>query len=130
MARAYILNWAGGVSRFYWYAWDNRGAKVRMTEDDEATPTPTARAYAELQKWMVGARMDSIEQHDGTWLCQLSRGVVKSFILWNPDHSTTVDLPKSADVKTIRKLSGERSNFTGMKVDVGPTPILLEKLVH
>ena len=130
MARAYILNWAGGVSRFYWYAWDNRGAKVRMTEDDEATATPTARAYAELQKWLVGARMDSIKQGDGTWLCQLSRDGVKSFILWNPDHGTTVDLPKSADVNTIRKLSGDRSNFTGTKVEVGPTPILLEKLVH
>lgn len=127
LSRAYILNWADGVTRFYWYAWDNQGARVRLTEDDEATSTPTARAYAELQKWMVGARMDSVKQDGGTWICQLSRDRANSWILWNPDHDTKFDLPKSSDVNMIRKLSGDRAIFTGNKVVVGPTPILLEK---
>jgi hypothetical protein len=123
-----VLNWAGGVSRFYWYAWDNQGARVRMTEDDEATMTPTARAYAELQKWMVGARMDSASHDGGTWACQVSRDRATSWIVWNPDRNTSFDRPK--DVDTIRKLSGDQSAITGNKIEIGPTPVLLERSGH
>jgi hypothetical protein len=126
MARAYILNWAAGVSRFYWYAWDNQGARVRMTEDDEATTTPTARAYTELQHWLVGARMDSVKQKDGTWICQMSRENTKFWIVWNPSRNTKFDLPKSSRANTIRKLSGDRAGVAGDQIDVGPAPVLLE----
>ena len=130
MARAYILNWADGVSRFYWYAWDNQGARVRMTEDDEATSTPTARAYAELQRWMVGARMDSVKKDDATWICQLSRDGMNSWILWNPDHNTRFDVPRAWGVGTVRRLSGDSASFSGGKIEVGTTPILVEKSAH
>jgi hypothetical protein len=125
MARAYILNWGDGVSRFYWYAWDNQGARVRMTEDDEATATPTARAYAELQKWLVGAHMDALTQDNGAWICRLSRGGATSWIVWNPDRNVDFDRPK--DVDTIRKLSGDRTGITGNRIEIGATPVLLEK---
>ena len=128
VARAYILNWADGVSRFYWYAWDNRGARVRMTDDDEATPTPTARAYVELQKWMVGAHMNSIRQDRGTWICQLSRDGRNSWIVWNPDRKADFDRPKGAD--TIRTLSGDAAGISGNRIEVGSTPILVDKPVH
>ena len=128
LARAYVLNWADGVSRFYWYAWDNQGARVRMTEDDEATITPTAHAYAELQKWMVGARMDSVRQDGGTWVCQLSRDGATSWIVWNADHNANFDRPK--DIDTVRKLSGDRTAITGSRIEIGATPVLLEKAAH
>jgi hypothetical protein len=127
MARAYILNWAAGVTRFYWYAWDNQGARVRMTEDDEATSTPTARAYAELQRWMVGARMDSVKKDDGTWICQLSRDGASSWILWNPNHNTKFEVPKAWNASSVRRLSGDSADYPGGKIEVGPTPILVEK---
>jgi hypothetical protein len=130
VARAYILNWAGGVSRFYWYAWDNQGARVRMTESDEATATSTARAYAELQQWLIGARMESVERRGGAWVCQLSRDGVASWIIWNPDRKTAFDLPGSFDADDVRKLSGVTAKFSGRRVDIGPEPILLEKSVH
>jgi len=125
VARAYILNWADGVSRFYWYAWDNQGARVRMTEDDEATSTPSAKAYAELQKWMVGARMDSVRQDRGTWICQLSRGSSNSWIVWNPDGKAEIERPKEAC--TIRKLSGESIGISGNRIEIGPTPVLVDR---
>jgi hypothetical protein len=123
-----VLNWAGGVSRFYWYAWDNQGVRVRMTESDEATSTPTAKAYAELQKWMVDARMESLRQDHGTWICQLSRGGAASFIVWNPDHK--IDFERPRDVDTIRRLSGESTAISGNKVEIGPTPVLLDRATH
>jgi hypothetical protein len=128
VARAYVLNWADGVSRFYWYAWDNQGARVRMTEADEATSTATARAYAEIQKWMVGARMESITEDRGTWICQLSRDGAISFIVWNPERKVDFDRPK--DVNTVHKLTGESAGISGNKVEISSTPVLLDRSTH
>jgi len=127
MARAYILNWADGVSRFYWYAWDNGGARVRMTADDEATATPAAHAYAELQRWLIGARMQSVKQDGDTWICQLNRKNADSWILWNSERTTKFEVPKSWDVNTLRTLSSSRTSFADGKVEIGPTPVLLER---
>ncbi|MBK9091287.1 MAG: hypothetical protein IPM84_00570 [Anaerolineae bacterium] len=41
--RAYLLNWAGGVSRFYFYAWDNHTAtNIELTAADNTTLTAPA----------------------------------------------------------------------------------------
>jgi hypothetical protein len=59
LARAFILNWATGVQRFYWYAWDNHGwASLETTEPDSRTLTPAGQAYGVIQNWLVGARLD------------------------------------------------------------------------
>jgi Glycosyl hydrolases family 39 len=126
MARAYVLNWAAGVSRFYWYAWDQQNARVRMTEDDESTLTATARAYTELAKWMIGARMSSFKEDDGAWVCQLDRDGSSSWILWS-NHNSKFDVPKSWGATSARRLSGDTSSFPGGKIEVGTVPILLEK---
>lgn len=101
---------------------------MRMTEDDEATSTPTAKAYAELQDWMVGARMDSIRQDRGTWICQLNRDGRNTWVVWNPDRKSEFNRPKGDD--TIRTLSGETSRISGNRIEVGPTPVLVEKSAH
>ena len=128
-ARAYILNWAAGVKRFYWYAWDDDGGdSVPFTEEDEATTTISAHAYAEVQKWLIGARMDSCERDDsGSLVCKVTRESSGSaWILWNEDHSSKFDVPKSWQIQNCAKLSGERSPCGAGSVDVGEIPILLE----
>jgi hypothetical protein len=58
VARAYILNWAGGVDRFFWYAWDNQDwVSLHLTGPDSKTPTAAAKSYAQVESWLVGARM-------------------------------------------------------------------------
>jgi len=76
----------------------------------------------------VGARMDSVRQDGGTWVCQLSRDGANSWIVWNPDRNVDFDRPK--DVDTIRKLSGDRTGITGNRIEIGATPVLLEKAAH
>jgi hypothetical protein len=127
MARAYLLNWAAGVTRFYWYAWDQQNARVRMTESDESTSTPTARAYTELVHWMVGARMVSARQDGDVWICQLDRDGSNSYVLWNAGRNKNFEVPKSWGVTSARRLSGDASAFSGGKIEVGSVPILLEK---
>jgi hypothetical protein len=128
-ARAYILNWAAGVDRFYWYAWDDDGHDViPFTEEDQATITNSARAYGEIQKWLVGARMESCErQADENWVCKLTRESGRSaWILWNEEHGAKFDVPKSWEVTTLTKLSGEQSPWSASKIDLGELPIMLE----
>jgi len=128
-ARAYILNWAAGVQRYYWYAWDDDGAdSVPFTEEDESTITASARAYAEVQKWLVGSRMQSCESDASkNWVCKLTRDSgANAWILWNEDRTTKYDIPKTWAVQRATKLSGEESAWTGTQVDLSELPIMLQ----
>jgi hypothetical protein len=128
-ARAYILNWAAGVQRFYWYAWDDDGGdSVPFTEEDESTITSSARAYAQVQKWLIGATMLScIRDPSGSWVSQLKLESGRSaWILWNEDQSSKFDVPKDWHVERLDKLSGEQSAWAGVQIDVNELPIMLE----
>jgi hypothetical protein len=133
-ARAYILNWAAGVQRFYWYAWDDDGHdSIPFTEEDQATATRSAYAYGEVQNWMVGSRLESCErQGDDNWVCTLTRGSGNAaWIMWNERHSAKFNVPKSWGVTNLTKLSGEKSAWTGNTIDVSELPVLLEaQAVH
>jgi len=127
VARSYILNWALGINRFYWYAWDDAHMSVRLTENDQATPGAGGHAYGQIEKWLVGARMDSLrQQNDGSYVCQLSRDGRKSWIVWNPERNSRLDVPKDWNVTSVQKLSGDRSGFSGNNVQIDSSPELLE----
>ena len=128
-ARAYILNWAAGVQRFYWYAWDDDGGdSIPFTEEDERTVTISARAYGEVQKWLIGARMESCEKDAaGNWVARLTEESGRNaWILWNEDHSTKFDLPKAWAVEQLTKLSGEQSGWSGNQIELSELPVMLE----
>lgn len=128
VARVYILNWDGGVRRFYWYSWDNRGTSVPMVEDDRTTLTAAAKAYAETYNWLVGARMSPCETNgDKTWTCKLSRDRgYTGWIVWNPERELTFELPEDWEVKQVRNLKGEKRNLDENKINIGSAPLLLE----
>ncbi len=128
-ARAYILNWAAGVQRFYWYAWDDDGGdSIPFTNEDESTATISANAYAEVQKWLIGSSMNSCESDDnGTWVCKLTRESSSSaWILWNENQNSKFDVPKSWQIQTCTRLSGERSACGAESIDIGEIPLLLD----
>jgi hypothetical protein len=128
-ARAYFINWASGVQRFYWYAWDDDGGdSVPFTQEDQATATSSAHAYAEIQKWLIGSRMDTCENTgDGNWICKLTRESGRpAWILWNESRDAKFEVPKSWAVKTVTKLSGEQFAFNGDKIGFSELPVLLE----
>ncbi len=127
LARSYIVLWADGVQRFYWYAWDNHTSVALQTTDrDNQTLTPAGQAFDTIQNWLVGARMDwckiDVEQ---TWQCQLNRDGTLQWIVWNPDGTEPFTLPRSWNVKTVTPLIGESRRLSGSTLDVGPTPVLM-----
>ncbi len=129
VARLYILDWAAGVRRLYWYSWDNQELSIAFTESDDARTRPPALAFALIQRWLVGARLRSCAQDDqGTWVCELSRDSdYREWIAWNPARSAQLGIPAEWKVRNLQQLNGEeRSLDHNTKVDVDLSPILLE----
>lgn len=126
LARAYILAWASGVQRFYWYAWDNQQMGITTYNEVEHRVTPAGHAYEIIQQWLVGARMDSCtESADHNWICQLSRAGIKQWLVWNSQGNHKFDVPGAWRVRSVTPLLHERRPLNGSSVDIGPTPALL-----
>ena len=126
LARAYILAWAAGIQRFYWYAWDNRLMAVKTYNEEDHTVTPAGYAYKLMQQWLVGAEMASCtESPDDIWSCQLNRSGKKQWIVWNPQGSRKFDVPKAWHVRSITPLLHDSKSLSESKIDIGPTPVLL-----
>src|SRR6266568_1613684 len=102
VARAYVLLWAAGVSRFYWYDWD--GDKMGLAEEDGVTLKPAARAYAEAERWLVGARMVSCGQDaQATWTAHITRrGSYRAWLVWNPARAIEFEVPGKWRVRDVR----------------------------
>jgi Glycosyl hydrolase catalytic core len=127
LARAYILNWAAGVQRLYWYAWDNHTFDVtQTTRQDNQTLTPAGRAYGIIQKWLVGARIDACDEDpDHTWTCQLSRNGAPEWIIWNTKGTTSFSIPRSWNAGSVTPLLDQSHAVSGLNVEVGPVPELI-----
>jgi hypothetical protein len=127
LARAFLLNWASGVQRFYWYAWDNHGwVSLQTTQADNKTLTPAGIAYGVIQKWLTGALINWCDEDaNHTWTCQLQdRGAVK-WIVWNPDQNTCGVAPRGWAGKRAVPLLPDAHFTSGGCLQVGPTPQLL-----
>jgi glycosyl hydrolase family 39 (putative alpha-L-iduronidase) len=126
LARSFILNWAAGVQRLYWYAWDNRAVQVVTTQQDNRTLTPAGRAYGTVYLWLVGARMDNCQQDaNHTFVCQLNRDGALQWIVWNPDGPRAFNVPSAWNITSVTPLLDEPRAFTNPVSDIGPLPVLL-----
>jgi Glycosyl hydrolases family 39 len=126
LARSYILLWAAGVQRFYWFAWDNRKLAVSTTRLDNKTLTPAGEAFAVIQKWLVGARLQWCEQDPSlVWTCQLNRDGKRQWIVWNPAGTKVFTIPKGWQARGIESLLGQSEAINGGTVSIGPIPILV-----
>ncbi|MBD2101105.1 hypothetical protein H6F94_09465 [Leptolyngbya sp. FACHB-261] len=130
VARSCLVHWALGVSRFYWYAWDNFNfVGLRLVNEDRKTPTAAAQAYIEIQRWLVGAAMpDYRVTLDDTWICRITRpGGYSGWVVWNPHGPTALEIPPAWNVRQVRDLSGQRRPLTAQQLEIGQTPLLLER---
>jgi len=126
LARAYIVSWAAGVQRFYWYAWDNRSLAIVTYKEDERVVTDAGQAYNAVQQWLVGARMSTCTASpEQTWTCQLSRSGRSEWIVWNPEGSRSFEVPRAWRITGVTPLLHERQTFNGSSIDVGPAPVLM-----
>jgi hypothetical protein len=130
VARAFLLNWASGVQRFYWYAWvpENQGSLLPMTEPDEKTLSPEGTAYGVIQKWLTGAVMNGCEQDAShTWTCQLKDRAMNEWIVWNPDRNACLSIPGAWGIKHVTPLLSDAQPAKRGCIQVGSTPELLTR---
>jgi hypothetical protein len=127
LARVYILSWAAGVDRLYWYAWDNHeGVSLQTTAPDSRTQKPAGLAYAIIQQWLSGARMDWCERTgDDTWSCKLDRNGAPQWIVWNSSREIAFRVPPLWHVIGATELLGQFRAASGSSVDISPMPQLL-----
>ena len=126
VARSYLLSWAMGVRRFYFYSWDSEVGG--LTEADGETLKSPATAFAETEKWLEGAQMVScFPDRTGTWICELTRPGHRAWVVWNPARSLEFKIPEAWTVAEERELSGRRLSLSpAAVVSIGPAPVLLE----
>jgi len=125
VARGFVLNWLEGVSKFFWYEWDN--SNMGLAEADN-TPKPGAVAFGEIQKWLVGSRMEVCDSDkSGTWICLINRsGGYRGYIVWNTEGPKNFSIPALWGARNERDLSGGAHPVSGGSVQIGIKPVLLE----
>jgi hypothetical protein len=128
VARTYLLNWAYGIARYYYYTWDNQWNRFQFVQADGLTLTPAGIAYREVAQWMTGNVMESLSSDvNGTYIATLRDATGKKLrVLWNPRQSVQFAIPTSWGVTQQRNLAGAVVDLTGKtSVAIGPSPILL-----
>jgi hypothetical protein len=128
VARAFVLNWLAGVSRYYYYAWDNRnGTQIEMVGPDFATPIPAAKSFATIQTWLTGSvlhRCLTSDNHD--WVCELDQSGTWKYIVWNTDGDRSFRLAKNWKVSKVTQLDGSVAKIDGDTIHVGISPVLIQ----
>jgi hypothetical protein len=102
--RTYLLNWACGVSRIYWYDWD--GNAMGLGDDLGKQKKPAAEAYTAIREWMVGATVMTCKSDaNASWMCELVRQGHNQWIVWNPNGPVLKSAPSSWNIRETVTLS-------------------------
>jgi hypothetical protein len=134
VARSYILLWPTGVSRLYWYGWDDPSMGLA---DGQGIGTNigtirklAADAYDRVAGWLVGAVMTScMSDASDTWVCDLTRDdKYSAHIVWNPHGDRRFSIPSAWGVRLEEHLSGPNTSLEGAQdTQIGVMPVLLEQ---
>lgn len=127
-----LLEWAQGVDRMLFYAWDNHEAmSVETTQANNVTLTPAGVAYGEMARWLMGAVITDLTIDEaGTWVATLvyADGTA-GYVVWNPAYSSATPLdfaiPAAWEAHTGQTLAGEKMPLVNGKVGVEQRPFLL-----
>lgn len=125
VARSYLIHWAAGFSRYYWYAWDEPQWGTLWRRD--SGPNKSAKAYEQVYHWMVGATMTRpcAEKGGDTWTCGFTRpGGYAAEAVWNTSGSKSYSV--GSQYTQYRDLDGRTVMVNSGSVEIGPKPILLE----
>ncbi len=137
VARSYLLNWARGVDRFYYYAWDQFPAGIELSSPPNFdVPTAAGVAYHQSTRWLVGSRMSGLTvDPQGTWIVELlhANGTTGR-VVWNPARSAANPLsfpvPLGWNVRWRRNLAGVVDPLPpGASIPIDGRPVLLEAAI-
>lgn len=144
IARHYLLGWAAGLDRSYYYAWDQRrgqnpdtgvwywpvaGGRESTEGNFNFAITAAGTAYAQVSKWLAGASLYSINKNidgAGTWVMTLKRGTAASQVVWNPAWTATgpaVSYTPASALSRRSDLAGATTTVVGASA-ITASPVL------
>jgi hypothetical protein len=139
VARSYLLHWSLGISRYYWYEWNNSLVGQLWIPDPHDPDAPgkllkPGISYVQLYNWIVSGTLYSGCTQNGTvWRCAFWRsGGYEAEAIWDTaescDHGTCGSAKYTVDPKyrQYRTVYGETFPITRSTVEIGAKPILLE----
>ena len=123
LARLTILQWSNGVSRFYWYAWNDTATGTLWTNGGGINAAGVA--YGQVYGWLVGSTLSSpcTMASDSTWTCSLTRSSGdQAQVVWN--SATTKSYAPASQYTQYVDLAGNMNPING-SLAIGNSPILL-----
>ena len=124
VARTYLLQLSGGVSRVYWYAADDIGwGGTWLEQPDLRHLSPAGSAYAVLRGLLVGARATGCHSSRGRYSCsfRLTHGRTLTAV-WTTGAAYRTRPPAGSHV--TRTVTGAtRSVSSRTRVVVGSAPV-------
>jgi hypothetical protein len=130
VARDLLLNWNVGVTRVYWYAWDNTDLGTLWSPSTGIAEAGTA--YEQVESWMKGSTMapcslnGSTNIYQALYTCDLTLSTGnQAQVVWNTSGNTTYAAP--SQFTQYLDLTGDTYSIPpNQQVTVGLKPILLE----
>jgi hypothetical protein len=128
LSKYFFLQWSKGIDRVIWYAYDGDPQWGRLI-DATGNPLPSAIAYGESYKWIVGATLTQpcAQDSSGTWTCSISRsGGYEAQVIWNSTNSGAINASAPSQMTEYRDLAGGVHPIVNPTVQIQNLPILLE----
>jgi hypothetical protein len=126
VAKAHVMQWLSGVSRYYWYAFDNASWGTLWTASGGLNPAGVA--YGETYKWLVGATLKQCQVSDAQVLCTLTRSSpsnYNAYIGWSSSGNSSFRVPNG--FTEYRTLDGNVHPVSaGQEITLDTNPVLLE----
>lgn len=128
-----LLDWSGGVSRKFYYAYDAGSPSDILWSPPNVTGPNGALnvagvAYQEMVKWMNGAVLALPAGFAGVvGTCGFTRGGYQALAVWTSDGSTPT-YTKPSWATQYHDVAGNVTGSLGSTVTLGANPILLENM--
>lgn len=124
LMRWYLIQFTHGVSRAYWYQWDNPLWGTLWTQ--ESGPTPAGMALGQVYNWLQGvtASTPCAPASGSIWTCDLLKGAQHFRAVWSTAGNASYSGIQGFNA--YMDATGKSNNLAGKSVAVGPLPVLLE----
>jgi hypothetical protein len=124
IARYYLIHWSEGLTRFYWYAWDNYLYGTLWS--DGGGTSKAGLALQQVEKWMIGATLAERIMPSGTvWSGTFVRSDgSRARVVWDTSGSSMYKAP--LQYTEYQDLEGGVHPIVDHMLPIGIKPILLE----
>jgi hypothetical protein len=126
LARSYLILLSQGVSRFYWYAWNNPNWGTLYNKN--LGVLPPGKAYGQVYGWIVGRSLSQpcAVDANGVWTCVLTGGNgYQAQATWVQGASQSYT-PPSQYIRYRNLLGTATSIAPSQQITITTSPILLE----